>query len=176
MKRARRSRWRPISPTDTALGRILLARGEYDQAQNALARAIEINPSDANALAPWGSVQSFSGKIAGAIESLQLALKLDPMLEPVYIFDLAVAYYLARRHEDALRVAERGLARYPDFAMLNVPAGAAAAQLGHKERAAGYVETLRRRLPGLELETLGSRFKDPAHAAYLREGLKVAGF
>jgi len=158
-----------------ALGRILLARGEYDQAQNALGRAIEINPSDANALAPWGSVQSFSGNIAGAIDSLQLALKLDPMLEPNYVFDLAVAYYLARRYEDALRIAERGLARYPDFAMFNVPAAAAAAQLGRKEQAAGYVEALRRRLPGLDLETLGSRFKDPAHAAYLKEGLKAAG-
>ena len=158
-----------------ALGRILLARGEYDQAQNALGRAIEINPSDANALAPWGSVQSFSGNIAGAIDLLQLALKLDPMLEPNYVFDLAVAYYLARRYEDALRIAERGLARYPDFAMFNVPAAAAAAQLGRKEQAAGYVEALRRRLPGLDLETLGSRFKDPAHAAYLKEGLKAAG-
>ena len=158
-----------------ALGRILLARGEYDQAKNALGRAIEINPSDANALAPWGSVQSFSGNIAGAINSLQLALKLDPMLEPNYVFDLAVAYYLARRYEDALRVAERGLARYPDFAMFNVPAAAAAAQLGRKDQAAGYVEALRRRLPGLDLETLGSRFKDPANAAFLKEGLKAAG-
>ena len=158
-----------------ALGRILLARGEYDQAQNALGRAIEINPSDANALAPWGSVQSFSGNIAGAINSLQLALKLDPMLEPNYVFDLAVAYYLARRYEDALRIAERGLARYPDFAMFNVPASAAAARLGRKDQAAGYVEALRRRLPGLDLETLGSRFKDPANAAFLKEGLKAAG-
>jgi adenylate cyclase len=159
-----------------ALGRILLARVEYDQAKNALKRAIEINPSDANALAPWGAVQSFSGEIAGAIDSLQLALKLDPMLEPNYVFDLAVAYYLARRHEDALRVAERGLARYPDFPMFNVPAAAAAAQLGRKERAAGYVEALRRHLPLLNLEPLGSRFKDPAHPTYLREGLKLAGF
>jgi adenylate cyclase len=151
-------------------------RGEYDQAQNAIGRAIEINPSDANALAaPGGSVQSFSGNIGGAIESLQLALKLDPMLEPNYVFDLAVAYYLARRYEDALRVAERGLARYPDFAMFNVPAAAAAAQLGRKDQAAGYVEALRRRLPGLDLETLGSRFKDPANAAYQKEGLKAAG-
>lgn len=158
-----------------ALGRILLARAEYDQAQNALKRAIEINPSDANALAPWGAVQSFSGEIAGAIETLELALKLDPMLEPNYVFDLAVAYYLARRHEDALRIAERGLTRYPDFAMFNAPAAAAAAQLGRKEQAAGYVEALRRRVPVLDLETFGSRFKDPAHPAYLREGLKAAG-
>jgi adenylate cyclase len=159
-----------------ALGRILLARAEYDQAQNALKRAIEINPSDANALAAWGAVQSFSGQTAEAIDSLQLALKLDSTLDPSYVFDLAVAYYLARRHEDALRTAERGLARYPNFPMFNAPAAAAAGQLGRKEQAARYVEVLRRRLPFLDLDTLGSRFKDPAHPAYLREGLKAAGW
>ena len=150
-------------------------RAEYDQARNALKRAIEINPSDANALALWGAAQSFSGEIPGAIDSLQLALKLDPMLEPGYVFDLALACYLARRHDDALRVAERGLARYPNFVMFNAPAAAAAAQLGRKEQAAGYVDALRRGLPVLDLETLGSRFKNPAHPAYLREGLKAAG-
>ena len=157
-----------------ALGRILLARAEYDQAQNALKRAIEINPSDANALAAWGAVQSFSGQIPEAVDSLQLALKLDPTLEPSYVFDLTVAYYLARRHEDSLRVAERGLARYPDFPMFNASAAAAAAQLGRTEQAARYIEVLRRQ-PVLDLDNLGSRFKDPAHGAYLREGLKLAG-
>ena len=159
-----------------ALGRILLARAEYDQAKNALKRAIEINPSDANALAGWGAAQSITGQIVEAIDSLELALKLDPTLEPNYVFDLAVAYYLARRHDDALLIAERGLARYPDFPMFNALAAAAAAQLGRKEQASGYVEALRRRLPFLDLDTLGSRFKDPAYRAYLREGLKLAGF
>jgi TolB-like protein/Tfp pilus assembly protein PilF len=158
-----------------ALGRIHLARAEYDQAQHALKRAIEINPSDANALAVWGGMQSFSGQVADAIGSLQLALKLDPTLEPNHVFDLALAYYLAHQHEDALRIAERGLARYPDFPMFNLPAAAAAAQLGRKEQAARYVEALRRRLPFLDTDNVGSRFKDPAHAAYLRGGLKAAG-
>ncbi|MBR1224934.1 MULTISPECIES: adenylate/guanylate cyclase domain-containing protein [unclassified Bradyrhizobium] len=158
-----------------ALGRIHLARAEYDQAQHALKRAIEINPSDVNALAVWGGVQSFSGQVAEAIGSLQLALKLDPTLEPSHVFDLALAYYLARQHEDALRIAERGLARYPDFPMFNLPAAAAAAQLGRKEQAARYVEALRRRLPFFETDNVGSRFKDPTHAAYLRDGLKAAG-
>jgi tetratricopeptide (TPR) repeat protein len=158
-----------------ALGRILLARAEYDQAQNALKRAIEINPSDANALALTGSLQSFSGDIAGAIDSLELALKLDPMLEPNYVFDLALSYFLARRPEDALRIAERGLARFPNFYMFNAPAAAAATQLGHKEQASGYVEALHRGLPVFDLEAVGSRFKNPAHRAYLTEGLKAAG-
>ena len=60
--------------------------------------------------------------------------------------------------------------------MFNALAAAAAAQLGRKEQASGYVEALRSRLPFLDLDTLGSRFKDPAYRAYLREGLKLAGF
>jgi len=158
-----------------ALGRLLLGGAEYDQAQSALKRAIEINPSDARALAEWGSVQSFSGEIGSAIESLQLALKLDSTLEPKYLFDLAVAYYLAQRHEDALRITERGFARYPDFAMFNAAAAAAAARLGRREEAYRYAEALRRRVPFLDLDTVGSRFKDPTHRAYLQEGLKAAG-
>jgi TolB-like protein/Tfp pilus assembly protein PilF len=158
-----------------ALGLILLASAEYDQAKDAVKRAIEINPSDANALAVWGSVQSFSGEIGGAIESLQFALKLDPMLEPRFVFDLGIAYYLAHRHEDALRIAERGLARYSNFPMFNVPAAAAAAQLGRKAQAALYVDALRRRVPFLDLDKLGSRFKDPSSSEYLRQGLKAAG-
>ncbi|TJV40034.1 MAG: tetratricopeptide repeat protein, partial [Mesorhizobium sp.] len=111
------------------LGRILLIRTEYDQARNALQRAIDLNPSDANALAVRGTLRSFDGDLPGAIQSLELALKYDPMLQPNYHFDLAISYYLARRHEDALRVAERGISRFPNFPMFNVPAAAAAAQL-----------------------------------------------
>jgi adenylate cyclase len=121
----------------------------------------------------WGSLQSFSGEIDAAIASLELALKLDPTLEPQYVFDLAIAYYLARRHEDVLRPAERGLSSYPDFPMFD--AAAAAAQLGRKDEAHRYIEALRRRVPFLDLDTVGSRFKDPSHRAYLRDGLRAAG-
>jgi adenylate cyclase len=158
-----------------ALGRVHLVRGEYDEAQNALRRAIEINPSDATALAAWGTVQSYSGDVAGGIETLQLALKLDPMIEPNYVAELALSLYLARRHKDVLRLVERALARHPDFAILNASAAAAAAQLGRKDHAASYAEALRRHLPFLDLEGLGTRFRDPAHRTYVREGLRLAG-
>ena len=159
-----------------ALGYILHAGTSYDQAKDAAKRAIEINPSDASALAVWGSVQSFTGDISAAIETLELAVKLNPLLEPKFVFDLAVADYLAHRNEDAIRTAERGLVHYADFPMFNVPAAAAAAQLGRKDQAARYVEELRRRVPFLDLDRLGSRFKDPSHSEYLREGLKAAGW
>lgn len=158
-----------------ALGRILLDRSDYGPAEVALKRAIEINPSDANALAEWGSLKSFVGDITAGIEALELALKLDPALEPTYVMDLAIAYYLARRHEDAIQIAERGLARYPAFPMLNVPAAAAAAQLGRAEAAARYVADLRRRVPFFDRQRFGTRFADPQHAAYLKDGLVAAG-
>jgi tetratricopeptide (TPR) repeat protein len=159
-----------------ALGRVLTVRAEYEQSKDALKRAVEINPSDANALAEWGSAQAFAGEIGGAIESLQLALKLDPTLEPTYLFDLEMAYYLAGRYDDVLRIADLGLARYPDFPVFNTLAAAAAAQSGRKDQAAQYAEAVRQKLPTLDLESMGSRFKNPAHAASLREGLKLAGF
>jgi len=110
------------------------------------------------------------------IYCLESALKLDPSLEPNFVFDLAVAQYLARQHEDALRVAARGFARYPQFPMFNAVAAAAAARLGRKAEAAAYADALHHRMPVLDLGTLGSRFKDPAYGAYLREGVKLAGF
>jgi adenylate cyclase len=158
-----------------ALGRILLARTEYDQASNVLRRAIELNPSDANALAVWGSAQCFNGEIAAAVESLELALKFDPMLEPNHVFDLAVCHYLAGHHADALRVAEGGMSRFPDYVMFNVPAAASAAQLGRNDRVTVYLEVIQTRIPYFDVERFGSRFKDPEHSAYLREGLERAG-
>lgn len=158
-----------------ALGRFLVLRTEYDQARTELRRAIEINPSDAYALATWGGIQLFGGDAPGAVDSLERALTYDPSLEAIHVFDLSVAYYFAERLEDAMGTAQRGLSRSPDFPMFNVVAAAAAARLGLAAQAAGYAEEIRRRLPFLDVDTLGSRYKDPAYREYLREGLRQAG-
>ena len=157
-----------------ALGRVLVVRGEYEQAQAALQRAIDINASDANAIAVWGSVQGFTGNIDRAAQALETALKYDPALEPSYVFDLSVVYYLAQRPDDALRTAEFGLARYPSFPMFNVTA-AAAARLGRRSLVERYVAETRQRMPFFNLETFGSRFLNPSHRANLRAGLSAAG-
>jgi TolB-like protein/Tfp pilus assembly protein PilF len=158
-----------------ALGRVLAVRAEYSEALNELRRAIEINPSDANALAVWGTVLSFNGVLDRAVEALEQARQYDPTLEAGHLFDLSVAYYLMRRHDDAIRIAEEGLARYPDFDMFYVAAAAAAAQGGLSDLATRYADQVRQRLPFLDFDALGSRFRDPSHPAYLVEGLTMAG-
>lgn len=158
-----------------ALGRLLAVRGNYAEAKHELRRAIEINPSDAHALAVWGDVLSFTGDIDGAVEALRLALQLNPRLDAVYVFDLSLCLYFLGRHEEALRTAEGGLNRFPEFAMFNVAAAAAAAELGRDAEARRYVSEIRARLPFLNLERLGSRYENPALPAYLRAGLQRAG-
>jgi adenylate cyclase len=158
-----------------ALGRILGARGEHTQAQKELHRAIELNPSDASALAMWGVGESYGGHLKSGIEALELALKFDPTLDASFVFYLALDYYLERRHEDAISLAERGIARYPEFAMFNVAAAAAAGQLGRTSQAQRYSSEIRRRLPQLDLGTLGSRYDDPQVGAYINDGLARAG-
>ena len=158
-----------------ALGRVHLIRAEYEQARSTLQRAIEINPSDADALGVWGKGQLYSADISGAIEALELAMKYNPALEPELHFDLSLSYYLARRHEEALRVAERGISRFPDFPMLHLAAAVAAAQLGRTQQAARHAQEVRDRMPFLDLDQLGSRFTEPAYPAYLKAGLKLAG-
>ncbi|HEX9836095.1 MAG TPA: adenylate/guanylate cyclase domain-containing protein [Alphaproteobacteria bacterium] len=158
-----------------ALGRILDGLGDDAQAQSELRRAIELNPSDATALAMWGVFEGYRGDLAAAVDALERAHKYDPMLDPSYVFFLALNYTLAGRHEDAVRAAERGLALYPDFAMFHVPAAAAAGQLGRTELAQRHATEVRQRLPHLDLAGLGSRYNDASRAAYLRDGLTRAG-
>jgi len=157
------------------LGRYLALHGEHRQARDELQRAIEINPSDTSALAVWGSAQCDDGDLDPGAKSLELALTYDPALEAVYVFDLAACRYLARRHEESLEIAERGLTRYPDFVMFDVIAAASAGQLGRTKQAERHVQEIRRRLPNFDFAVLGSRYRDPSFGDYMRAGLVRAG-
>jgi adenylate cyclase len=158
-----------------ALGRIYLLRAEYDQAIEELHRAVEINPSDSNALAGWGSAKMFTGDMAGAIKPLELAVKYNPALEPIYFGDLAHAYYFAGHNEDAVRIAERGISQYQDYPRFHLIAAAAAARLGQMERAKRHVREVQKRLPLFSVDAVTSRFRDSKYLTYLKEGLKMAG-
>ena len=158
-----------------ALGLFLVIKEEHEKALTELRRAIEINPSDVHALAVQGTVKLHSGDITGAIQSLELAQKYNPMLDPVHMLNLAMSYYMGRQHEDAIRIAELGISRFPHIAMFNMPAAAAAARLKDPESVKRYVQQIRQRIPLLNLDLIGSRFKDPSNTAYLKEGLRLAG-
>ena len=91
------------------LGRIHIFYHRYEEAKAELDRAIAINPSDANALAGRGNILMWSGQTDAAIETLELAQRIDPELNPLDRMALSLAYYLKRRYDAAIEQAELNL-------------------------------------------------------------------
>ena len=77
----------------------------YEQAKAEIDRAIAINPNDANGLAGRGNILMWSGQTDAAIETLELAQRIDPELNPIDRFSLSLAYYLKGRYDAAIEQA-----------------------------------------------------------------------
>jgi class 3 adenylate cyclase/TolB-like protein/Tfp pilus assembly protein PilF len=158
------------------LGRVLVITHNYDGAQEALRRAIELNPSDSEALAGLGDVLTFSGKVEEAIRSLERALAINPQLTSDNFFFLAIAYYLADRYQDSLRIAEKAIGESPNLGYLHVIAAIAQAQLGRAGEAQATAAEARRRLPYFDPDSFGNLVRDPKLRDKLAAGLSKAGF
>lgn len=150
-------------------------RTEYDQALAASDRLLTINRSDADALFGRSFVLLWIGRIDEAVRTGEMALRFEPNARVAAIFHLGLAYYEAHRHEDAVRILEQGAARYAGNSYLYAVLAAAYAQLDRPAEAAKALQTLRRLNPFFDVRTFGSRFRNPAHHAYLTEGLLKAG-
>lgn len=155
------------------LARIYTGLGDHDRALEEASRAIELNPSDTIALYARGSTLLWLGRIDEAIAALETAQRLDPGFTP---FMLAMAYYTAGRDSDALAHIAIAIAQSPDLIHYHVVRTAALGQLGRTAEAAEAAERLRRLDPFSTIEQYGNRFRNPQHAARLREGLRKAGY
>lgn len=148
---------------------------QYDRALTAIDRVVALNPSYADAHAERGDILLWSGNILGAISAYETAFSLDPNLAAFSVLGLGLAYYSARRHEDAVRFLDREALRHPDFVFIPIILAAAYGQLGRTAEAQHMAQTIRRRLPVFDPRTFGSRFQKRDHQAYLIDGLHKAG-
>ncbi len=157
------------------LGKIHAVKGNLDAALAEVSRAIDINPSDSDALIARGGVLLFLGRLDEAIRSLEAGRRFDPRLLPVDAGFLPVAYYAAGRFEEALGAADAFAALYPDVAYLHVVRAAALAQLGRLPEARKAAARARELDPLFRVENWGTRFVNPALTARLQEGARKAG-
>lgn len=157
------------------LGRLHLAYNRYRAAEVEMDRAVEINPNNADALAGRGNGLLWMGRARQAIETLELAQRIDPELNPFERFALGLAYYLEKRYDDAIEQCELNLRLAPE-ATFNLPLLAAAyAQSNRTADAQRTAATLRTRDPTFDASTFGTKFEEAGDLARLREGLDKAG-
>src|SRR6185295_7524113 len=131
---------------------------QFDEAQAQIDRAIEINPSDAEALAGRGNIQVWLGQADAAIESLELAQRIDPELGAFDRFGLSLAYYLKGRYQDSIEQSELNLRRNADARFNYVMLAAAHAAAGHTEEAARAADAVRRNDPLFDAASFGNKF------------------
>jgi hypothetical protein len=82
----------------------------------------------------------------------------DPNMPAQYAFSLGTAYYISRRHNDAV-VFEREALRRPEEAPYSGGSAAAYGQLGCTAEAQRAAETVRRKLPKLDPQIFGYVFR-----------------
>ncbi len=157
------------------LSRVHALQFQLDRATIAIDQALALNPSDAEAHGDRGLILLWASRPEEAVTALETAFAYDPSLRGEYVFTRGLAYYLLRRHHDAIRVLERGATRYPDYVFIAAALVAAYGQLGYTDDARRNAEKVKHLLPIFEPATFGSRFPDPAHQEYLADGLRKGG-
>lgn len=166
--------------TFSALGRVLLARGDYRKAIDALETALDLNPCHALSHCGLGDSLVSDGRPAAAIPSFERALALSPhdpfrwafmsyrSLAHMFLGDCDAAVHWAR--SATLVPNAHYWARAKLIAWL--------AHAGDTEAARAEVPALMRARPGFSRDVARSRLffvRDPGHLALFLGGLGRAG-
>ena len=159
----------------SVLARVYAAMQKYDLALAEAERALTINPSDAEALLAQAAVLLWTSHIDESIASAEFAARLNLNIGPEASLNLGLAYLLARRYADAVRLLEAARKRYPNYPLLDFPLAGAYAELGRPAEAAAALEQGRRKNPYLDAAGFGTRFEDPALQRRVEESLRKAG-
>jgi len=91
-------------------GLLRLKQRNWAQAQDALAKATQVDPNDARAFAALGMAFCDEGKYGDAIAPLEKSLELDAAGSWQTRWALAKAYYERARYDEALKMSQQSLA------------------------------------------------------------------
>jgi adenylate cyclase len=90
-----------------ALGLAFRANRQYDRAIDAYDKALALNPNSADALIGKASALAYMGQPDDAIDCVENAKRLNPHYPDFYDWPLGIAYFQARRYEDAVTALNR---------------------------------------------------------------------
>jgi len=126
------------------LGWVLMWRGNYVESRREFDRALELNPSDADALVYRAHHLIYTGEAEQAIETVQRAIHLNPLRPHSYMVVLRGAYLLARRCKEAIAAGEGVPDSWPEAPIMMAVAYAYDGQLEKAKAAADrFVSNIR---------------------------------
>jgi len=157
------------------LGDVALHFGEHERAREELERAIDLNGSDIESHSSLIGVLLYAGDISGAIAGGELIAQFQPDIPANTGFHLGVAYLLAGRSADAVRVLERSVNRNPGNLYSNVMLAAAYGAVGRQQDANELAKRVRERFPTFSRDQFGLALRDPELRGKLDHAIEKAG-
>ncbi len=157
------------------LGRIQSNLANYAEAMRYADQAIAANPSDSTAIYLRGTALLYGGRVDESIAELERAMRIDPGLNAGNGQNLALAYIVSGRLQEALALSDLLVVRFPRDVAMQAIRAAALAGLGRFDDARQAAAQVRRLSPQFRVENFGQRFENPELAEKLRAGLRTAG-
>jgi len=152
---------------------VLWSKGEFDKSFAEYEKAQRLNPNDADLAASYGEALVFGGESDRAIEMILEAIKRNPEVPYWYWWNLAWAYYMVGRYENAVKEIDK--ISDPPVDVLVVKASAKA-QLGDEKGAAADMEQFMRAEPDWTVEKSAAYyFRHDKDRQHWLDGLRKAG-
>jgi tetratricopeptide (TPR) repeat protein len=155
------------------LGYAHLYRKAHDASIKAYERALGLNPNDADVLADFGDALVYDGQPERAVGVLQRAMRLNPYYPDWYLWNLADAFNVLRRHEDVIATVARMRNPTEGRRLLAV----SYAHLGRLEEARAQASEILRLHPGFTVSAWAERppFRNRDSLNQFVDGLRRAG-
>jgi class 3 adenylate cyclase/TolB-like protein/Tfp pilus assembly protein PilF len=163
------------SSAHALLGVVAVHFGDYDRALDELKRAIDLNGSDAQSYNGLVTVLLYRGDPAGAIAAGETLTQFQPEIPDGTALHLGMAYVLADRGADAIRILEPVVGHNPRDLYASVMLAVAYAAVGRQQQAGELAKAVRQRFPTFSRDGFGSVLRDPSLRAKLDHALESAG-
>ena len=166
-----------LAEAHALLGRVYLAKRQYEQAIAEGERAIAIDPNSPTAQFTLAFSLTRVGKYEEAIALYKKAMRSDPIPSPSLLTMLGNAYIVAGRYEDGISTLKKVLRRSPDNLVAHVGLAIGYSSSGRDEEARNEAIEILRIDPKFSLEHFGKRlmYKDQADTDRVVGALRKAG-
>jgi adenylate cyclase len=140
-------------------------------------KAIEYDPSYANAYVLLASLLYYAGRPEEGLQRIRQAMQINPHHPYNYHFHLGQAYFVLHRYQEAIDAFNSGLSSYPASERMRVWLAAALAQSGDIEEALWEGEQVMAANPDFTIQRMMQSFpfKNPSDMEHFIAGLRLAG-
>jgi tetratricopeptide (TPR) repeat protein len=163
------------SSAHTILSNVHVHRQRHDLGLVEIDRAIDLNPSEAEAHGWRGFILLALGRTAESIDDSETALRFNPNSPPSVSGNLGWAYFLEGRYDDAVATLESSLGQHPDVLFGHLALAASYAASDRPDDAARAAANARRLHPFFEARPFSELFRDADHRVRIVQALQSAG-